>query len=33
LPFITAVLAWLWFRERAARRTLIGSLVAAPASS
>ncbi|MGH6894248.1 MAG: DMT family transporter, partial [Dongiaceae bacterium] len=28
LPFITAVLAWLWFRERAERRTLIGSLVA-----
>ena len=28
LPFITAILAWLWFRERAARRTLIGSLVA-----
>ena len=28
LPFITAVLAWLWFRERAPRRTLIASLVA-----
>jgi DME family drug/metabolite transporter len=28
LPFITAILAWIWFRERAARRTLIGSLVA-----
>jgi len=28
LPFITAILAWLWFRERAARRTLIASLVA-----
>jgi drug/metabolite transporter (DMT)-like permease len=28
LPFITAILAWLWFRERARRRTLIGSLVA-----
>jgi drug/metabolite transporter (DMT)-like permease len=28
LPFITAVLAWLWFRERATRRTLIASLVA-----
>jgi drug/metabolite transporter (DMT)-like permease len=28
LPFITAILAWLWFRERAKRRTLIGSLVA-----
>ena len=28
LPFITAVLAWLWFRERAPRRTRIGSLVA-----
>lgn len=28
LPFITAILAWVWFRERAARRTLIGSLVA-----
>jgi len=28
LPFITAILAWLWFRERANRRTLIGSLVA-----
>ncbi|HEX6120396.1 MAG TPA: DMT family transporter, partial [Dongiaceae bacterium] len=27
LPFITAILAWLWFRERAQRRTLIGSLV------
>src|ERR1700752_1505278 len=25
LPFITATLAWLWFRERAERRTLIGS--------
>lgn len=28
LPFITAILAWAWFREKAARRTLIGSLVA-----
>ena len=28
LPFMTAILAWLWFRERAERRTLIGSLVA-----
>lgn len=28
LPFITAILAWVWFRERAATRTLIGSLVA-----
>ena len=28
LPFITAILAWFWFRERAKRRTLIGSLVA-----
>jgi len=28
LPFMTAILAWLWFRERAQRRTLIGSLVA-----
>ena len=28
LPFITAILAWLWFRERASRRTVIGSLVA-----
>ena len=28
LPFITAILAWLWFRERAKPRTLIGSLVA-----
>ena len=28
LPFITALLAWLWFGERAARRTLIGSVVA-----
>ncbi len=28
LPFITAILAWLWFREKAERRTLIGSLVA-----
>jgi drug/metabolite transporter (DMT)-like permease len=28
LPFITAILAWLWFRERAERRTMIGSLVA-----
>jgi drug/metabolite transporter (DMT)-like permease len=28
LPFITAILAWLWFRERAQRRTLVGSLVA-----
>lgn len=29
LPFMTAILAWLWFREKAARRTLIGSLAAA----
>jgi drug/metabolite transporter, DME family len=29
LPFLTAVLAWLWFREKAEKRTLIGSLVAA----
>ncbi len=28
LPFITAILAWFWFREHAKRRTLIGSLVA-----
>jgi drug/metabolite transporter (DMT)-like permease len=28
LPFITALLAWLWFGERARRRTLIGSVVA-----
>jgi drug/metabolite transporter, DME family len=28
LPFMTAILAWLWFRENAERRTLIGSLVA-----
>jgi DME family drug/metabolite transporter len=28
LPFMTAIMAWLWFRERAERRTLIGSLVA-----
>jgi drug/metabolite transporter (DMT)-like permease len=28
LPFMTAILAWLWFRENAQRRTLIGSLVA-----
>ena len=28
LPFITAILAWLWFRERAKPRALIGSLVA-----
>jgi len=28
LPFITAILAWLWFRERAKWRTLAGSLVA-----
>lgn len=28
LPFITALLAWLWFRERAGRRTLIASSVA-----
>ena len=28
LPFMTAILAWLWFRERAQRRTLIGSLAA-----
>lgn len=28
LPFMTAILAWLWFREKAQRRTLIGSLVA-----
>ncbi len=28
LPFLTAILAWLWFRERAERRTIIGSLVA-----
>ena len=29
LPFMTAVLAWAWFREKAEKRTLIGSLVAA----
>ncbi|HEY1383279.1 MAG TPA: DMT family transporter [Dongiaceae bacterium] len=28
LPFITAILAWLWFQERAERRTIFGSLVA-----
>jgi drug/metabolite transporter, DME family len=28
LPFITAIFAWLWFRERAKERTLIGSLIA-----
>jgi drug/metabolite transporter (DMT)-like permease len=28
LPFVTATLAWLWFRERVERRTLLGSLVA-----
>jgi len=28
LPFMTAILAWLWFREKAERRTLIGSLAA-----
>jgi drug/metabolite transporter (DMT)-like permease len=28
LPFITAILAWLWFRERAKLRTIMGSLVA-----
>ena len=28
LPFMTAILAWLWFREKAERCTLIGSLVA-----
>ena len=28
LPFITALLAWLWFRERAGRRTLVASAVA-----
>jgi drug/metabolite transporter (DMT)-like permease len=28
LPFMTAILAWLWFREKAQRRTLIGSLAA-----
>jgi drug/metabolite transporter, DME family len=28
LPFITALLAWLWFRERAGKRTLIASSVA-----
>ena len=28
LPFITALFAWLWFRERVQRRTLIGSLIA-----
>jgi DME family drug/metabolite transporter len=28
LPFMTAILAWLWFREKVERRTLIGSLVA-----
>src|SRR5262249_27079887 len=28
LPFITAIFAWVWFRERVEPRTLIGSLVA-----
>jgi len=28
LPFITAIFAWLWFRERVQGRTLIGSLIA-----
>jgi DME family drug/metabolite transporter len=28
LPFMTAILAWLWFREKVERRTVIGSLVA-----
>jgi len=28
LPFLTAIFAWLWFRERVHRRTLIGSLIA-----
>lgn len=28
LPFLTAILAWLWFRERAERRAVVGSLVA-----
>ena len=28
LPFITAIFAWLWFRECVQRRTLIGSLIA-----
>lgn len=28
LPFITALLAWLWFRERAGKRTMIASAVA-----
>jgi drug/metabolite transporter, DME family len=28
LPFITAIFAWLWFRERVQRRTVIGSLIA-----
>jgi drug/metabolite transporter (DMT)-like permease len=28
LPFLTALFAWLWFRERVHRRTLIGSLIA-----
>src|ERR1051325_5963400 len=28
LPFVTATLAWLWFRERAERRTILGSLAA-----
>jgi drug/metabolite transporter (DMT)-like permease len=28
LPFITALFAWLWFRESVQRRTLIGSLIA-----
>lgn len=28
LPFITAIFAWLWFRESVQRRTLIGSLIA-----
>ena len=28
LPFLTALFAWLWFRERVQGRTLIGSLIA-----
>ena len=28
LPFFSALFAWLWFRERVHRRTLIGSLIA-----
>lgn len=28
LPFLTAILAWAWFRERASRRTLVCALVA-----